>query len=138
MTIESERPIAEGLFTMHPEPSLIGGRHRNDGRIVFPRPTGSDADLYEPVNLSRVGRLWSYTIQRFRPKSPPYAGPEVFEPFAVGYVELPGEVIVESRLCDVDFDAVSIGDLVELKVIPFTTDSDGTRVMTYAFGPVSA
>ena len=33
-------------------------------------------------------RLWSWTVQRFRPKSPPYAGPVAFEPYAVGYVDL--------------------------------------------------
>lgn len=136
MTIERARPVADGLFTMDPEPRLIGGRHRDSGRLVFPQPGGYDAELFEPVCLSRIGRLWSYTIQRFRPKSPPYIGPEVFEPFAVGYVELPDEVVVESRLCDVEFDELTIGDFYELVIIPFANDSDGTPVMTYAFRPV--
>ena len=136
MTIEWMRPVAEGLFTADPTPCLIAGRHRDDGRLVFPRPAGSEAALFEPVYLSRVGILWSYTIQRFRPKSPPYAGPETFEPYAVGYVELPGEVIVESRLCDVELDGLSIGAAVELTLVPFATDPDGTHVMTYAFRPV--
>ena len=42
------------------------------------------------------GELWSWTIQHIQPK-PPYRGPEPFEPFAVGYVDL-GPVRVEARL----------------------------------------
>ena len=105
------RPIAEGLFTDEQPPRLIGGRDRATGRIVFPCPPG---DRFDPVPLQREGTVWSYTIQRFRPKSPPYAGPEVFTPFPVAYVELPGETIVEARLTGVDFDAIRIGMRVAL------------------------
>lgn len=129
------RPIADGLFTEGGDPHLIGGRRHADGRVVFPMPTGGEAALYDPVALSREGRLWSWTVQRFRPKSPPYTGPEAFAPYAVGYVELPGEVIVESRLVDVDFDTLRSGIDMELAIIPFTIDPDGTIVTTYAFRP---
>ncbi|PNB52433.1 DNA-binding protein, partial [Pseudomonas sp. FW305-130] len=61
---------------------------------------------------------WSYTVQRFRPKTPPYAGPEAFEPWALGYVELPGEIIIEARLTDVAFDAIRIGMALELTEVP--------------------
>lgn len=131
----AKRPIAEGLFTDEAEPRLIGGRRLSDGRIVFPMPSGGEAVFYEPVPLSRKGTLWSWTVQRFRPKSPPYAGPEAFEPYAVGYVELPGEVIVESRLADVAFDRIHSGMAMELVILPFTSDPDGTIVTTYAFRP---
>lgn len=80
--------------------------------------------------------MWSWTVQRFRPKSPPYTGPEEFEPYAVGYVELPGVVIVEARLENVDFDKIAIGLEVEMILIPFTTDKEGNTVMTYGFSPV--
>lgn len=87
------------------------------------------------MTLGRCGRLWSFSVQRFRPKSPPYAGPETFEPYAVGYVEIPGVVIVESRLTGVSFDALRIGMLMQLTTVPFAEDADGTAVMTYAFEP---
>ena len=105
------RPIAEGLFTDEQPPRLIGGRDRATGRIVFPCPPG---DRFDAVPLQREGTVWSFTIQRFRPKSPPYAGPEAFQPFPVAYVELPGETIVEARLTGVDFDAIRIGMRVAL------------------------
>jgi uncharacterized OB-fold protein len=48
-----------------------------------------------PVVLSGTGTLWTWTVQRFAPKSPPYAVPEGgFAPFPVGYVELPEGVRV--------------------------------------------
>lgn len=129
----SQLAVAEGLFTRGPEPRLIGGRNRESGGIVFPCP--ADPGRYEPVELSRRGTLWSWTVQRFRPKTPPYIGPEAFEPFAVGYVELPGEVIVEARLTGIAFDALRIGMDMEMTLIPFATDARGDAILTYAFAP---
>jgi uncharacterized OB-fold protein len=106
--------------------------------MVFPCPEGSEAALYDPVELGREGTLWSWTIQRFRPKSPPYAGPEAFEPFALGYVALPGETIVEARLTGVAFDAIRVGMGLSLTMVPFAEDADGTVVLTYAFAPNGA
>src|ERR1044071_9339392 len=92
-------PIAEGLFEeIDGTPRLIGARRKSDGRMVFPAPSGPEAALYDRTPLSAEGVLWSFTVQRFRPKSPPYAGADdeaTFSPYALGYVELPGEVIVE-------------------------------------------
>ncbi len=127
------RPIAEGLFTETTPPHLIGGRHRGSGRLVFPRP---DGEQYEPVVLGNRGTVWSFTIQRFRPKSPPYAGPAEFFPYAMAYVELPGELIVESRLTNVAFDAISIGMSVELTLVPLDPAAGDAGVLIHAFQPV--
>jgi hypothetical protein len=130
----STRPIAAGLFTTHRPPHLIGGRDRLSGRCVFPMP--ADTDRYDSCELPNRGQLWSYTVQRFAPKSPPYAGPAPFQPFALGYVELAGALIVESRLIDIAFENLSIGMPLELAVVPFRTDPDGTMVTTFAFRPL--
>ena len=127
-------PVAPGLFTDEIPPRLIAGRERASGRIVFPCPPG---DRYEPYPLKRAGTVWSYTIQRFRPKSPPYAGPEAFRPFPVAYVELPGEVIVEARLDGVAPDDVQIGMPVELTQIPLDPGA-AEPVLIHAFKPVEA
>jgi uncharacterized OB-fold protein len=114
------------LWTQGDEPALIGGRDPVSGRIVFPCGEG-----FEPVALKRQGKIWSWTVQRFPPKSPPYKGPAAFEPFALGYVELPGEVIVESRFEGIPFDALQVGLPVALRIVPF---GDG---QTFAFGPAT-
>jgi uncharacterized OB-fold protein len=52
--------------------------------------------------LADEGVLWTWTIQRFAPKSPPFEPHEGdFEPFAVGYVELSDGLRVEA-IIDVD------------------------------------
>lgn len=128
------KPIAEGLFTEGPSPALLGGRNRETGRIVFPCPNDV---LFEPYPLGREGTLWSYTVQRFRPKSPPYAGPEAFQPFAMGYVELPGETIVETRLANVPLEAINIGMPLRLTFVPLAPDA-AEPMMIYAFEPISS
>ena len=135
------RMIAENLVTgQGADVRLVGGRNRHTGAVTFPCPGGAEAALYEPIALSPRGKLWSWTVQRFLPKSPPYAGPETletFRPFAIGYVELEGQCIVESRLVDVAFDALQIGMEMEVTLAPFTTDAQGNRVQMFAFKPVA-
>jgi uncharacterized OB-fold protein len=126
-------PIDPGLFSGEAAPALIGGRHRESGRIVFPCPVGN-AD-FEPHPLPRTGSLWSYTVQRFAPKSPPFADSNAFEPFALGYVELPGALIVESRLIDVAFDELRVGLPMELAIVPFCKRADGVTTTIFAFRP---
>ncbi|EJU13122.1 hypothetical protein LH128_10381 [Sphingomonas sp. LH128] len=122
-------PIADGLFTEETPPRLIGGKDRETGRIVFPCPT---SPTFEPVPLASEGTLWSYTVQRFRPKSPPYAGPEAFAPWVVAYVELPGQVIVEARLNDVAFEDVKVGMPVRFAPSPLNPDlSDSPYIPAY-------
>jgi uncharacterized protein len=128
------RPIAEGLFTDETPPRLIGGRNRVTGRIVFPCPP---SDEFEPYPLKRDGILWSYTIQRYRPKSPPYAGPEAFRPWPVAYVALAGETMVEARLANVGFDAIDIGMKLELAPIPLDPDAADSPYIP-AFQPAGA
>jgi uncharacterized protein len=128
------RPIAEGLFTDENPPRLIGGRNRVTGRIVFPCPPSSE---FDPYPLKREGILWSYTIQRYRPKSPPYAGPEAFKPWPVAYIALEGETMVEARLANVEFDAITIGMRVEFAPVPLDPDAADTCLIP-AFQPVSA
>lgn len=131
----ASQPIAAGLLTDEQPPRLIGGRDRETGRIVFPMPAGSEGERFDPVPLKREGTIWAWTVQRFPPKSPPYIGPQPFEPFALAYVELPGEVIVESRLTGFDFDRLDCGLPVRLTTIPFATAPDGATLTTFAFEP---
>jgi uncharacterized OB-fold protein len=103
-----------------------------------PRCTGSET---ETVELSRRGTLWTWTIQGFPPKAPPYIGddnPKTFKPFGVGYVELPGEVKVEARLTVADPTKLHIGMEMEMVLVPLATDADGNEIMTFAFAPVES
>jgi uncharacterized OB-fold protein len=130
----STLPVAANLFTTHAPLRLLGGRHRHSGKIVFPLP---DDPAYESIELPSRGELWSFTIQRFAPKSPPYRGAGAFLPFAVGYVELPGALIVESRLTDVDFERLHVGMPMQLTTVQIGAAGADARE-AYAFRPSAA
>lgn len=139
----SQVPIAEDLFTWPAdEPALVAGRG-SDGRLEFPyrrhRIVAGTREELERVELPRRGTLWTFTTQVFRPPSPPYAGEDdaaSFEPFAVGYVELPGALRIEARLTEADPAKLRIGQEMELRIVPFGHDAQGNETMTYAFAPV--
>ncbi|BBZ35067.1 Zn-ribbon domain-containing OB-fold protein [Mycolicibacterium confluentis] len=119
-------------------PRLIGGRCGACGEVDFPVPQYCRACGAEDITATRLGdrgTLWSWTVQRFPPPSPPYvpAG-EDFEAYGVGYVELPGEVIVEARLTESDPGRLRIGMPMQLTALDVPTET-GTRAVTFAFTP---
>jgi uncharacterized OB-fold protein len=87
--------------------------------------------------LAKSGRLWTWTTQEFLPK-PPYAvarSPQEFVPFKLGYIELPGEVLVESRINAPGHEALVIGMPMRLTFERLFVDADGVEVMSFAFEP---
>lgn len=133
--------IAEGLFTWpSDDPQLIGSRCAQCGTTTFPSqqscPRCTSTDVHEHL-LARRGTLWTWTVQGFRPKSPPYEGSAEFVPYPVGYVELAGEVKVESLLVDVEIADLAIGMEMELAVIPFHSATTEEQFATFAFRPIT-
>jgi uncharacterized OB-fold protein len=86
--------------------------------------------------LAPRGTLWSWTIQCFPPKSPPYAvdDPDGFDPYGVGYVELAGEVRVEARLTVADPTRLQIGMPMQLTLVS-APGGQADGIVTYAFEP---
>jgi uncharacterized protein len=133
-------PVAAGVFTWPADPPrLIGSKCGACQIVTFPAqgscPRCASTAMDEHL-LSRRGRLWAWTTQEFPPPSPPYAGPagDDFVPYGVGYVELGGEVRVESRLTEIE--GLEAGMEMELVLVPFRTDAEGNEVVTFAFRPV--
>lgn len=138
----SQVAFAPDVFTWPAsEPQLLGGRCDECGSVTFPRyPSCARCGSVDVVEhpLPRRGTLWTFTTQAFLPKEP-YAGgetPETFQPFGVGLVQLGDVVRVESRLTENDPTRLRIGMEMELVIVPFRTDDDGTEVLTFAFAPV--
>jgi uncharacterized OB-fold protein len=119
------------------ESTLRGSRCDRCAATTFPaqsscpRCATTDMSIHP---LPRRGVLWTYTIQRFRPKTP-YDGPTEFEAYPVGYVNLADEVLVESRLSAPPDRAPRIGEAMELIFTPYTRGADGDTVRTFAFRP---
>ena len=88
-------------------------------------PPGHAVDLHHP-GVPPQGAL-----RRRRDRTRPSG------PTASGMVQLGDEVRVEGRLTEADPAELRIGMEVELVIVPFRTDADGTEVMTFAFAPRS-
>lgn len=87
--------------------------------------------------LPRRGKIVTWTTQGFLPH-PGFGGgqtAETFKPFAMGLVQLGDVIKVEGRLTESDPAKLSFGMDVELTMIPFFVDEDGSEVITYAFAP---
>jgi uncharacterized OB-fold protein len=138
-----QRNVAEGLLEWSAsQPRLLGSTCSACGHLTFPSRAGCQrcgGERAISTALSTHGTLWTWTRQRFQPKNPPYIRRESatdFQPYAVGYIELP-EGRVEARIAgDVDQE-LHIGMPMELTLVCFATDPDGTEVMTYAFQSAS-
>jgi uncharacterized OB-fold protein len=135
-----QAPIREGLYTWPAaEPQLIASRCTDCGEVAFPKQDGCPSCTGrhgEEILLSRRGTLWTWTIQRFPPPSPPFIGDsEHFVPFGVGYIELAEGIRVESRLSESDPAKLEIGMEMELRIEKFTDGKDGTELMTFVFAP---
>ena len=136
-------PIADGLFTWpSAAPQLIGGQCRRCAAVSFPLKSSCPkccGQEIERLELARRGTLWTWTVQAFAPKSPPYASGEApgeFAPFGIGYVELPGQVRVEARLTESDPARLHIGMPMELAIVPLRREANGDEIMTFAFRPL--
>ena len=131
------KPAVEGWFTMNEaEPCLIGMRGKETGSVFFP-PTGAiSADPAAPfeereaVELSRHGRVWSWTTGNYAPPAP-YMTPDPFEPYAVVAVELDEEkMVVLGQLAD-GFEAsdLFLGQEMELVLGTLYEDDEHEYLM---------
>ncbi|MDT5317334.1 MAG: uncharacterized protein QOE74_6354 [Mycobacterium sp.] len=143
----SLKPLADNLFREADGGiRLVGGRCSGCDAVTFPlRSTCNQCDGGEVREelLPRRGTVWTWTTQSFLPKAP-YIGNETdadFPGYVVGYVDLPGACLVETRI---DVPAGQAGELapigteVESVAIEFPVQPDGEVFHTYAFRPVDA
>ncbi|SDD51373.1 Zn-ribbon domain-containing OB-fold protein [Nocardioides lianchengensis] len=89
-------PAIEGWFTTGPEPALVGSRCTTCTTVYFPPLAGGfcrnpacDGEDFESTELSRRGRIWSYTDAQYQPPAPYVPASDPYEPFALAAVELP-------------------------------------------------
>lgn len=140
--IDRVKPAIDGWWHTDEQgaPRLTGGRCPVCATYVFP-PRSADcpnpyceSPVLEPVPLSRQGRLWSYTENRYAPP-PPYPGPDPFEPFAVAAVELADEgLIVLGKVVEgtVATD-LKVGMEMELAIESLYRDDEGVERTVYAW-----
>jgi uncharacterized OB-fold protein len=125
----SSTPAIEGWFTTGPEPALIGSRCGTCGHVSFPAETvfcknpGCASEEFEPVELSRRGRVWSYTDAQYQPPPPYVPRSDPYQPFALAAVELPEGLVVMGQVADgFEVADLKVGAEVELVVEPLYED----------------
>jgi uncharacterized OB-fold protein len=112
-------------------PRLLGGRCSQCQALSFPRAavcTNCLSEAIDAVELADEGRLYSYSIVHQAPK-----GWAV--PYALGYVDLPGDVRVLAHL-DVAPDRIAIDMPMRLAVGVVGADASGAPLMSYTFTAV--
>jgi len=119
---------------------LMGSRCTACGEMFFPVQrscTRCCGTVLESCELGDRGTLWSWTIQGFQPK-PPYdggTGEAAFQPYGVGYIQMPSQLKVESRLTINDPTQLKIGMPMQLVLDPYRRTADGRERVTFAFMP---
>ena len=134
-------PAIDGWFTTDDEPALLGTRCEACGTFFFPRedsfcrnPSCDGTDLRE-VRLSRRGKVWSSTVNRYAPP-PPYVAGDPFEPFAVAAVELPDERMIVLGQVAGGSQVLQVGAEVEL-VVDTLFEDDEQEVLVWKWRAVS-
>lgn len=133
-------PAIDGWFTMDEgAPTLLGTRGVESGSYFWPPSLAVSAnprapfETREPVELSRTGRLWSWTTNHYAPPEP--AVQEA--PYTICAVELEREqmVVLGPLATGADASQLRIGMEMELVLGPLFTDSEGEHVI-YEWSPL--
>jgi len=140
--IDEAKPAIDGWFITDESglPHLIAGRCVQCRTYVFPPRTNNcpnpacDSDELEQVRLSRRGKVWSYTENRYLPPAP-YPQVEPFEPFAIAAVELADEglIILGKVVAGTLAEDLKVGKELELALEPLYTDDDGVVRLSHAW-----
>jgi uncharacterized protein len=139
-------PAVDGWFTTGERPALLGSRCVACRTVFFPRETafcrnpGCAGEVFDEVELSRQGRVWSYTDARYQPPPPYVPRADPFGPFALAAVELEAEgIVVLGQVADgFGVDDLTVGAPVELVVEPLYVDEEGTARTIWRWRPVAA
>jgi uncharacterized OB-fold protein len=135
-------PAIEGWFTLGDEPRLIGLHDEASGSWFFPKdvaiaraPGYASSELRE-VELSRTGKLWSYTTNHYQPPEP-YVSPDPFVPYTVAAVELARERMVVLGQLDAGVDParLEVGQEMEL-VLGTLYEDDEHEYVVWKWRPV--
>jgi uncharacterized OB-fold protein len=144
MTTKTRVPAVEGWFTFdETAPALIGTRGLESGSYFFPKAIAVSAnpsfpfEEREDVELSRRGRVWSYSTNHYQPPAP-YVSPEPFVPYTVLAVELETEQFLVLGLLAEGHDVseITVGTEVEL-ALGVLYEDDEHEYMTWKWKPIA-
>ena len=132
-------PVLEGWFTLDEQkPHLLGSRCTACGTYYFPKLAGfcrnpdCNGEKFEEVQLSRTGRLWSYTNACYPPPEP-FVAADPYVPFSIAAVELDKEkmIVLGQVVAGVGVETLKVGQSMDLVLEPL---ADGK--LTWKWKPV--
>jgi hypothetical protein len=142
---ETPVPAVDGWFTTDAEPHLVGTKCTSCGTVFFPKASGfcrnpsCRGQEFADVELSRIGKVWSYTDAQYQPPPPYIPATDPYEPFALAAVELAEEqlVILGQVASGYGVADLKVGAPVELVVEP-VYEIDGVEHLMYRWKPVAS
>jgi len=135
-----KKNVIEGAFhepaSPKEKPYLIGSRCGECGYVAFPPkevcPICVIDNTMETTSLGSVGKVNSFTIVRQAP-------PGFTAPYMLGMVLMPDgpEVFTMITGCEIEDDALTIGQEMELVIEKLREDDEGNEVIGWKFKPVA-
>ena len=133
----------EGWHTMEAKPHLIGTQCKECGTYFFPKQDAycknphCDSTDFEEVELSRTGKVWSYTNACYKPPEP-FVAAEPFEPYAIAAVELAEEkMVVLGQVAEgLGVEDLKVGMTMELVLEPLHETDEEIKV-TWKWQPLA-
>ncbi|PIE40782.1 MAG: benzoylsuccinyl-CoA thiolase [Gammaproteobacteria bacterium] len=135
----------EGWFTLdRGKPHLLGTKCTCCGTYYFPKQSTycknpeCDSEEFEEVQLSRKGKVWSFTNACYKPPEP-FVAAEPFEPYTIAAVELEREkmIVLGQVVTGVEVADLKAGMEMEL-VLDTLFETDEAEKLTWKWQPVSA
>ena len=143
-TQKTRVPAIEGWMVADGTAALLGSQCRSCRSYFFPKETffcrnpECRSHEFDEVALSRRGRLWSYTDNRYPPPAP-YVAPDPFVPYIVAAVELDKEkmVVLGQVVSGVEIASLRVGMEMEL-VLDKLYEDDDKEYIVWKWKPVGA
>ena len=129
-------PFIDGLFTIPAsnadKPHLIGSKCTSCGKIEFPKRgiciECMRDDSIEDILLSRKGKIYAFTIMRWQKLAP--KGHET--PYAFGFVDLPEDVRILTKIDADDLEKLKTGIEGELELVKIDQE-EGKEIFAFKF-----
>lgn len=145
MSNKEKMPVLDGWFTMnHDKPHLLGSKCKGCGTYYFPKLTtycknpACDSDAFDIVELSRTGKVWSFTNASYQPPEP-FVSADPFVPFTIAAVELEKEkmIVLGQVIAGVNVSDLKAGMEMELVLDTLFEDATSEKI-TWKWRPLHA
>lgn len=144
MSTKEKVAVLDGWFTMNQDkPHLLGTQCKGCGTYYFPKQSmycknpACDCEEFETVELSRTGKVWSFTNACYQPPEP-FVAPDPFVPFTIAAVELEKEkmIVLGQVIAGVNVSDLKAGMEMELVLDTLFVDASSEKI-TWKWQPVT-